>query len=980
MGSSSTLAGKHVVVIGNGMVGFRFVQRLADLTQAEDTDITVFGEETHPAYDRVHLSSFFEDRKPESLYLTGPEWYRSNGVRLRAGERVTSIDTTHKRISTELESDISFDILVLATGSSCFIPPIPGNDKRGVLPYRTIEDLEQIADWADGKSRAAVLGGGLLGLEAAKAVLDLGLDVSVVELAPRLMPRQLDSQGADVLADHISDLGIDVLVNRKTASIRGNGKIEGIAFADGQELPTDLLVVSAGIRPRDELAREAGLAIGTRGGVAVDDRLRTSAESVFAIGEVASVEGQTYGLVAPGYQMAEVLAHNLCGEDQRFTGADTSTKLKLLGVDVASLGEPGVSGDDVDTITFRDQRAGIYRRINLRGDKLIGGILVGESDGYARLHHLLTSGEQVPEQPETLIVDGVLGGNLGGFELPDSAQVCSCESVSKGTICEAIRDSNLTTMAEVKAATGAGSGCGGCVPIVKGLLKEELRAAGRVISNDICEHFPLSRQALFEVIQVRRFRSFSEVLAEYGTGIGCEVCKPTVASVIASLWNDHVGDHATIQDTNDRFFANIQRDGSYSVIPRVPGGELTPEKLIVLGQVAQKYDLYTKITGGQRVAMFGARVEQLPEIWETLIEAGFESGHAYGKALRTVKSCVGTDWCRFGVGDSAGLAIKIENRYKGLRGPHKIKMAASGCIRECAEARSKDVGVIATENGWNLYVGGNGGAKPRHAELLASDLDEETLVRYIDRFLMYYIHTADKLTRTARWIEQLEGGLDHLREVIVDDSLGLVESLDAHMDRLVGTYQCEWTTVVDDPIKRMRFAHFANSADQDRTLRFVHKRGQRFPAPPPTQLPKSEKLERVGYAWVPVTRADLVPPDGGITVQVGDAQLAVFNVASKDEWYATQNACPHRRDMVLSRGLVGDEAGEAKVACPLHKMRYSLRSGACLSGSGSGLEVFEVKVEAGEVLILLPQQEDLERSFDLIGHSNSTGCKEARSI
>jgi len=429
--------------------------------------------------------------------------------------------------------------------------------------------------------------------------------------------------------------------------------------------------------------------------------------------------------------------------------------------------------------------------------------------------------------------------------------------------------------------------------------------------------------------------------------------------------------HAALQDTNDKFLANLQRKGLYSVVPRIPGGEVTPRQLIVIGEVAQRYGLYTKITGGQRIDLFGARLEQLPSIWEALVDAGFESGHAYGKAVRTVKSCVGSTWCRFGVQDSVGLAIRIEHRYKGIRAPHKLKGAVSGCVRECAEAQSKDFGVIATEKGYNLYVCGNGGTRPRHADLLAADLDEATLIRMIDRFLIFYIRTADKLTRTSTWLGQLEGGLEHLRDVIVRDSLGLGEELERQMQALVDSYQCEWAAVVRDPAKRARFRAFANSDAVDDTITWVEERGQARPADwpraaaadsgPDVLLSALARRPRPATPprWVEVARLADVPLDGGVAVRHGDVQLAVFRHGAAGTLYATQQMCPHKHDMVLSRGLLGEAGGEPKVACPQHKKTFSLRTGACLTGDVPALRTFPVRTDGDRVLVELPPPEAL---------------------
>lgn len=952
-----------LVVVGNGMVGHRFCQEMAERDGTKRYQIIVLGEEPRPAYDRVNLSKYFSGYTADDLTLGTRAWYREQGITLYTSVRAARIDRAARVVHTACGSRIPYRHLVLATGSQPFVPPVPGIDKNGVFVYRTLEDLDAIIAHGKQSTSAVVIGGGLLGLEAAKAVRDLGLRTRVVEAFTRLMPRQLDEAGAALLLREIQRQGVEVLLGRATESVLGNGVVTGLRFKDGETLPADMIVVSAGIRPRDELARAGGLAVHERGGIMVDDHLCTSDPDIFALGESASHRGTVYGLVAPGYEMAAVLAKRLLGEDAAFAGADLSTKLKLLGVDVASFGDPFAQGEGVESVEYRDAIGGVYKKVLLDtgGKRVVGGMLVGDSSAFGTLAHYARTGEPVPVSPAALI--GADGGAPAG-PLPDSAQVCSCNNVTKAQICEAIRAKELRTAAAVKSCTRAGTGCGGCMPAVADILNEELKRAGIAVKKTICEHFALSRQELFHAVKIQRFKTYPEVLAALGTGGGCEVCKPAVASILAALWNAPILEQATIQDTNDRFLANIQRGGTYSVVPRVPGGEITPEQLIALGTVAKKYTLYCKITGGQRIDLLGARVEQLPEIWEELISAGFESGHAYGKAVRTVKSCVGSTWCRFGVQDSTGFAIRIEERYRGIRAPHKLKFAVSGCVRECAEAQSKDVGLIATEKGWNLYVCGNGGAKPRHADLLAGDLDDETAIRYIDRFLMYYIQTADPLTRTSVWLEKLEGGIEQVRDVVMRDTLGICEVLEADMARLVETYQCEWKEVVEDPVRRAAFAQFANAPKADPALRWVAARGQRRPADWPKapaaapELPNTEKR-----TWFNAGRIESFPRDGGMAIDYGETQIAVFQHAHSGRWFATQNMCPHKHDMVLARGLLGEKAGEPKVACPLHKKQFSLESGECLSGDNLRLQTFPVKIVDNFVLIELPSPEALERAM-----------------
>ncbi|MBW4495839.1 MAG: nitrite reductase large subunit NirB [Oscillatoria princeps RMCB-10] len=833
-------AKKNLVVIGNGMVGHKFLELMVSKGAAQNWNLITFCEEPRVAYDRVNLSGYFAGKTAGDLSLVEPGFYQENGIQIHIGDRAVALNRQKKIVESANGLKIAYDKAVLATGSYPFVPPIKGNNATGTFVYRTIEDLEKIAAYAKNCKVGAVVGGGLLGLEAASAIKNMGLTAHVVEFAPRLMPVQIDGAGGAILRSQIEALGVSVHTSKHTTEIvTENGKVVKMLFADGSELETDIIVFSAGIRPRDELARACGLAVGERGGIVISESCQTSDPDIYAIGECALYQNQIYGLVAPGYAMAGVAADILSDTaTNTFTGADMSTKLKLLGVDVASFGDGFAKTPGAREISLTDTVQGVYKKLVLNedGSRLLGGILVGDASAYGTLLQFVKTGTTLPPYPEDLLLPAREGkpasAIMGVTGLPDTAQICSCNNVSKGQICDAIREHSLTDVASVKKCTKAGTGCGGCVPLVTDLFKAEMKKAGVAVKNHLCEHFAHSRQELYHLLRVNRIRTFDEVIQKFGKGLGCEICKPAVASMLASTWNEHVLDapHVSLQDTNDYFLANIQRDGTYSVVPRVPGGEITPDQLIALGEIAKEFGLYSKITGGQRIDLFGARVEQLPHIWRRLADAGFESGHAYGKALRTVKSCVGSTWCRFGVQDSTSLAIEIELRYRGLRAPHKLKSAVSGCTRECAEAQSKDFGIIATEKGWNLYVCGNGGMKPQHAVLLAADIDKETLIKYLDRFLVFYIRTADRLERTATWLNKLEGGLDYLKGVIVEDSLGIGAELEAQMEHHVATYQCEWKATIDDPEKLQRFRHFVNSDLSDPNIVWVEERGQKRPA------------------------------------------------------------------------------------------------------------------------------------------------------
>ncbi|MGZ9711759.1 nitrite reductase large subunit NirB [Glaciimonas sp. GNP009] len=825
-----------IIVVGHGMVGHKFLESLAD-SGAPHLEVTVLCEEPRPAYDRVHLSEFFSGKSAEDLSLVPDGFFERDNILLKLNAKASVIDRVAKTVTVSTGETLPYDKLVIATGSYPFVPPVPGKDRKDCFVYRTIEDLEAMLECGRRSKTGVVIGGGLLGLECAKALRDMNLQTHVVEFSPRLMAVQVDEGGGRVLRAKIEDLGVTAHTQKNTVEIvDGETGTHRMNFSDGSHLDTDMIVFSAGIRPRDELARVSALAVGERGGIVIDNSCLTSDPDIYAIGECALWNGKTFGLVAPGYDMARIAAKHLLGENAEFNGADMSTKLKLMGVDVASIGDPHGNVPGSRSYHFTDERKQIYKKIVVSdcGKFLLGGVMVGDASEYGTLLQMMLNRIELPEAPEFLILpqaDGNAKPGLGVDALPDAAQICSCNNVSKGDLCAAVCG-GATNIGDLKSCTKAGTSCGGCVALVTQIMKSEMKKQGLAVNNHVCEHFPYSRQELYHLVRIGNIKTFNALISQHGKGLGCDVCKPVAASILASCWNDFVlkKEHAGLQDSNDYFLGNIQKDGTYSVVPRMAGGEVTPDGLIAVGQVAKKYGLYTKVTGGQRIDLFGARVEQLPPIWEELIAAGFESGHAYGKSLRTVKSCVGSTWCRYGVDDSMGLAIALENRYKGLRSPHKIKFGVSGCTRECAEAQSKDVGIIATEKGWNLYVCGNGGMKPRHAELLASDLDKATLIQTIDRFLMFYVRTADRLQRTSVWRDNLEGGLDYLKEVVLQDKLDIAADLEAEMQAVVDTYECEWKKAVNDPETRKRFRHFVNTDQVDENVVFMEERGQIRPA------------------------------------------------------------------------------------------------------------------------------------------------------
>ncbi|GAA3691769.1 nitrite reductase large subunit NirB [Arthrobacter ginkgonis] len=866
---------RRIVVVGGGPAAHRFTEAVA-ARGLDGMHVTVLTEEAHVPYDRVALSKALTQMDVD-LTLGDPALWQNPAVELVTGARAVDLDLPAREVLTADGRRFGYDELVLATGSNAATLPIPGNEHTHV--YRYLEDVwginSEVARLTEKLGRtinAVTIGGGLLGLEAAAGVQSLGANPVVIDGGKWLMGTQLDEGAGQAMGRLIAEKGLEVHGGVfpsavLTEEVDGETVVTGVEMADGRVIPADMVIVSIGVRPRDELARTlngrakaaaaetAGVPVeelddadfapvfrmGVRGGIVIDESCATDVEHVWAVGEVANFGGMCIGLVAPANTMAEIVADRLNGGNATFAGFDTATKLKLSGVDVASFGDAFAKTDGALEVVYADPARGVYQKVVVSDDAktLLGGIFVGDAAPYTSLRPLL--GRELPAEPGAYL-SAAGGGEAPETELPDDAVLCSCNNVTAGSIRDAVGGCGacegqepVQELAGLKSCTRAGTQCGSCVPMLKKLLEQELTKSGIEVSKAMCEHFEFSRAELFEAVRLAGLASYEAVMERFGTGLGCDICKPAIASILASQHSAYPLDAGlgTLQDTNDRALANMQKDGTYSVVPRIPGGEITPEKLGVIAHVAQKYGLYTKLTGALRIDMFGARLEQLPDIWKELVEAGFESGQAYGKALRNVKSCVGSTWCRYGVQDSVAMAIQMELRYRGLRAPHKFKMGVSGCARECAEARGKDVGVIATADGWNLYVGGNGGANPAHAKLLAQDLDDATLVKYVDRYLMYYIRTADRLQRTAHWMDDLDGGIDHVRAVVVEDSLGLGEELEAAMARHVENYQDEWAATLNDPDRLRRFRSFVNAPDQkDESLAYVEERGMRRPNGP----------------------------------------------------------------------------------------------------------------------------------------------------
>ncbi|KAK9780014.1 hypothetical protein SCAR479_03138 [Seiridium cardinale] len=1060
---------KKLVVVGLGMVGVAFIEKVLKLdARGREYDIVVIGEEPHLAYNRVGLTSFFDHRKVENLYLNPQDWYASHAPENKLGYHlntlVTKIDPESKSVTCSNGDVVTYDILVLATGSDAVLPRhTPGHDANGVFVYRTIDDLQRLIEFGEKQKGTVgtVVGGGLLGLEAAKAMMDLDCfsKIKLVERNRWVLSRQLDQDAGGLVVEKVTDLGVDILLSKRVGKVttdEGNN-VTGVVFEDGEQMDCSTICFAIGVRPRDSLARSAGIKCADRGGgIIVNDDLSTNIPDVYAIGECASWQNQTFGLIAPGIEMADVLSFNLTQaklhQPRAFKRPDLSTKLKLLGVDVASFGDffadrdgpshlpvraarkkseeqsalktivKGPPAHSVKALTYKDPFQAVYKKylFTTDGKYLLGGMMIGDTSDYIKLVPLVKNQKPLDMPPAQLILGAKKEGEDEGDDLDDDTQICSCHNVTKGDVVNVVKDESCKTLGDVKACTKAGTGCGGCMPLVTTIFNKTMKDMGAEVTNYLCSHFSYSRADLYNIIMVKRLKTMQDVMREAGNdkeAEGCEACKPAVGSVFASLWNRHVMDRTThgLQETNDRFLGNIQRNGTFSVIPRVSAGEITPDKLIVIGQVAKKYGLYTKITGGQRIDMFGAKKQDLLAIWKELVDAGMESGHAYAKSLRTVKSCVGTTWCRYGIGDSVGMAVRLEERYKSIRAPHKIKGGVSGCVRECAEAQNKDFGLIASDKGFNIFVAGNGGAKPKHSELLAKDVPPAEVIPILDRYLMFYIRTADKLQRTARWIEQLPGGLKYLQEVVLHDKLGICASLEAQMQELVDSFFDEWAEAINNPEIAKKFKQFANTEEGLENTELELDRSQ----PRPVMWAKDSaaadfkglKERWSSTTWQPViessyfAKADSTPNGISANIKRGDTQLALWRVRGK--YYATQQMCPHKRTFALSEGLVGmdpsapppatnanvppspppsptgsntdaitgttatasssEPCGDAKspwVSCPYHKRNFDLSSGDCKNDSELSIATFEVQErDDGLVYIKLPPVEELDREL-----------------
>ncbi|MCW2653130.1 MAG: Nitrite reductase large subunit, NirB [Mycobacterium sp.] len=790
-----------LVVVGNGMAGVRAVEEILGRSGGERFDITVFGDEPYGNYNRILLSNVLAGSDDTSeIYLNPMDWYADNNVDLRAGVRVVRLDRFAHLVHADDGTTIRYDKLVLATGSRSFFPPMDGmwrdnkNLIRGVFGFRSLDDCESMVEFSNGRSKAVVIGGGLLGLEAARGLQNRGLQVDVVHASDTLMNAQLDDNGGAILRRSVEGLGISVhTAKRTTRVLAGDGAIVGIEFSDGTRLECDMLVVAAGIRPNVGLAQRAGLTV--ERAIVVDDHMRSiDDDDIYVVGECAQHRGQVYGLVAPLWEQATVLAGHLTGADPAaaYHGSRTATKLKVAGVDVAAMGLKAPERDDDEFVQYSEPKHGVYKTVVVRNDKLVGATLVGDVSKVAFLMQAFDRGLPLPAERISLMFDiGTPDVAVGAAELADDAQVCNCNGVNKATIVDRVKGGEKS-VSGVMAATRAGKGCGSC----KGLVAQIVEwAAGGAVSEDPSANWyvpgvPYEKPELMRLIRELNLRSVSSVFASLAPdGREDAGSKMALSSLLHMMWGDEFVDERDGRFINDRVHANIQRDGTFSVVPQMKGGVTNPDQLRKIADVADKYQIpMIKLTGGQRIDLLGVRKEDLPAVWADL---GMPSGYAYGKSFRTVKTCVGSDFCRYGVGDSTALGIAIEERFQGIPSPGKMKLAVTGCPRNCAEALCKDLGVVAIEGGrWEIYVGGAAGSHVRKGDLLTTVDSAEEVVTLTGRFLQYYRENANWLERTYAFVPRV--GIEKIRAVVVDDSEGVAAELEARMQRSVDSYRDPW--------------------------------------------------------------------------------------------------------------------------------------------------------------------------------------------
>lgn len=815
---------KRLVVVGNGMAGARVVEEI--LKRAPGMfEIVMFGAEPYGNYNRILLSNVLnQSQRPEEIFLNPLAWYQENDIRLHAGVKAVKIDTARRRVigypqppginaydfcdglfDKEAVLEEPYDHVIIATGSRPFVPPIEGQSLPGVFLFRALDDCHRIAGFAKGCRKAAVIGGGLLGLEAARGLLTHDLEVTVVEASGQLMPAQLDQESAEMLKRTMEAMGVSVVVNGRTQRIRHEeGGITGLEFQDGTSIETDMVVISAGIRPITEIAQVSGITV--HKGIVCNDRMQTSVPAIFALGECVEHRGKIYGLVEPIWEQARVLADVITGAnpDARYEGSRTATKLKVMGVELVSIGVKDAEKPSDEIVVYRELKRNIYKKVVIRDEKILGAILLGDTEYADTLTQMFMAGRKTPENPSELLFGAVTGeALLDAADLPDHAQICNCNGVCKKEIVDVILNDGCKSVSAVGAKTKAGKGCGSCRSLVARIIES---CVGKV-SYDAAEHYyvpgiPLEKSQLVAQIRSKNLKSVSAVFAALAAGKEDPDSKVGLASLLKTLWPGEYEDERDARFINDRVHANIQKDGTFSVVPRIYAGVTTPDELMRIAQAAVKYQVKTvKITGGQRIDLLGIQKSDLPAIWK---ELGMPSGHAYTKAVRTCKSCVGTDFCRYGLGDSIQLAQRIEQRFQGIESPHKVKLATAGCPRNCSEAYVKDIGAVAVgEDKWEIYIGGAAGGTVRKGDLLYTARGHEETVKVVGRFMQYYREHAKYLERTYGFVERI--GIEVLKSILVQDSLGICAQLDAKIQEAVDAYRDPWTEA-EVPAYQRQFA------------------------------------------------------------------------------------------------------------------------------------------------------------------------------
>lgn len=794
---------KKLVLIGNGMAGVNCIEQILKLVPNR-YDITIFGSEPHPNYNRIMLSSVLAgDADMNDIVINSWDWYRENNIILHAGHTVSSIDTKRKIVSTESGIKVPYDDVIIATGSLPFMLPLPGADKKGVIAFRDIKDCETMMETAKKYKKAVVIGGGLLGLEAARGLLNLNMEVSVIHSNKILMNRQLDETAGIMLQKELQEQGMKFLLGKHTEKILGKERVTGLRFTDGSEEPADLLVMAVGIKPNMAMAKKSGIEVNR--GILVNDFMETNIPNVYSVGECVEHRGISYGLVAPLYEQAAVLAKKLAGiETDGYHGSVVSTKLKVSGVDVFSAGQ---YLDDVDTraVRVQDEFGGVYKKVVIRGGKVVGSVLFGDISDGARLFAMIRSGEDVTGKEKEILLGS--GGSAPSnadliASMSDDEIVCGCNGVSKGAVVNAINEKGCTSVNDIKACTKASASCGGCKPLIADVLTYVLGADGvKTVKEGICGCTTLSRDEVVDGIREMRLTTSKEVMhvLNWNNPEGCSKCRPALNYYLGMVWPEEHEDERASRFVNERNHANIQKDGTYSVVPRIYGGVTTPQDLKKIAEVAVKYEVpLVKITGGQRIDLLGVKKEDLPSMWTDL---DMPSGYAYGKTLRTVKTCVGSTFCRFGTQDSMAMGIEMEKRFERLSTPAKFKMAVSGCPRNCAEATIKDFGVVAIDGGWEIHVGGNGGTKVRVTDLLVKVKTEEEVLEWTGAYMQYYRETGKYNERTAEWLERV--GLDTIKAALEkkEDRLALVERIELALSLT----QDPWKEIVETDKLRTTF-------------------------------------------------------------------------------------------------------------------------------------------------------------------------------